>query len=385
MPILDLQKRSRELGRIRLGQKGSKGQPEKLDRFRFTTNSEALIAKVAELYGGQPREWEGGTQRFELISDATRVPIMVPPQPVTQWFETWSRAGCLHRCDGYTNVLTDEPCDPEDPNHKAAIDRPTTRLNVVLRDAEGVGVWRVESHGWNAAVELPDVAEFLAQAGGYVNGWLSLEQRTSVERTADGPKTRHYMVPIIEIDVTPAQLMAGGGRVAAPALAGGPVGATPALAAAGPDYVYLAADLTDAEAVRDVYRQASRAGHLTESLSAYLQQRVADIEARVGGPGKQGGGAAGRGGVADPSPAPAPDGDGVVDGELVEEELPIGDDDPDVIWQHILVVSAAHGMSLGDLLNDFPASMGGLMSDTATAAELAAYLRILEAREDVTA
>jgi hypothetical protein len=42
-------------------------------------------------------------------------------------------------------------------------------------------------------------------------------------------------------------------------------------------------------------------------------------------------------------------------------------------------------MSLGDLLNDFPASMGGLMSDTATAAELAAYLRILEAREDVTA
>jgi hypothetical protein len=65
------------------------------------------------------------------------------------------------------------------------------------------------------------------------------------------------MVPIIEIDVTPAQLMAGKGRVAAPAMIGGPVGETPALAAAGPDYVALAADMTDPEEVRDLWRQAN--------------------------------------------------------------------------------------------------------------------------------
>jgi hypothetical protein len=57
----------------------------------------------------------------------------------------------------------------------------------VLRDVEGVGVLRVETHGWNAAMELPNAAEFLAQAGGYVNGWLSLEQRTSKAIINDKP------------------------------------------------------------------------------------------------------------------------------------------------------------------------------------------------------
>ena len=86
----------------------------------------------------------------------------------------------------------------------------------MLRDVEGIGVFRLETHGWNAAVELPDAATFLAQAGGYVNGWVALEERVS---KSEG-QTRRFMVPIIEIDVTPAQLMAGKGRVGAPALEG---------------------------------------------------------------------------------------------------------------------------------------------------------------------
>jgi hypothetical protein len=360
MPIIDLQKRSRELGRIRLGQKGDRGQPQKLDRFRFTSNSQALLGKIAELYGGEVRAWEGGTQGFEVISNATRVPIMVPPQPVTQWFEFWTRAGCQHRCDGYTNVLTDEPCDPDDPKHVEALKKPTTRLNVVLRDVEGIGVWRVESHGWNAAVELPDVAQFLAQAGGYVNGWLSLEARTSIEQTDQGPKTRNYMVPIIEIDVTPAQLMAGGGRVAAPPMIGGPTGSTPALAAGGLDYVALAADLTDAEAVRDLWRQAHAAGHMTQGLSDHLQQRVADIEAA-------GGQVAGDGADrAAPSPqSPAPE---VVEAELVDEP------DADQVWSKIVEVAGELGDTLPTVQDDVAAFLGGTTAGEASGAELQSFL-----------
>jgi hypothetical protein len=261
MPIINLQKRARELGRIRLGQKGDKGQPQKLDRFRVTSPAKHIVEKVAALYGGEVKEWTpaGGAQQWEVITNATRLPIMVPPQPVSQWHEAWRASGCVHRCDGQTNVLTDEPCDPEDPLHQEALTRPTTRLNVVLRDVEGVGVFRTESHGWNAAIELPNAAEFLAQAGGYVNGWLSLEQRTSKTFVNDRPQTRHFMVPIIEIDVTPAELMAGKGRVAAPPMLGGPVGETPALAAAGPDYVALAADVETADEIRDLWRQAAAA------------------------------------------------------------------------------------------------------------------------------
>lgn len=368
MPILDLQKRARELGRIRLGvtetftkRNGEQGtRPAKLDRFRFTSPSKALLEKIAELYGGEVREWTpaGGAQQWEVISNTARVPIMVPPQPVSQWYEFWTRAGCQHRCDGATNVLTDEPCDPEDPKHQEAIKKPTTRLNVVLRDVEGIGVWRAESHGFNAAIELPDVAEFLAQAGGYVNGWLSLEQRTSIDTSGDTPQTRHYMVPIIEVDVTPAQLMAGHGRIAAPALTGGPVGETPALAAAGPDYVALAADVKTVEEIRALWKQANDAGHMTTGLSEHLQKRANEIN-----PPKQ---------------APTPDAEGVVEGEIVEEP------DPDQVWQKILAAGGEKGMGLSEITTDFKEVMG-LIPDEASGAELASYLHTLTTGEEPAA
>lgn len=372
MPILDLQKRARELGRIRLGQKSASGFPEKLDRFRFTGHSQTLIAKVAQLYGGEIREWTpaGGTQQWEVISDSNRLPIMVPPQPVSQWYEFWTRAGCQHRCDGQRNVLTDEPCDPEDPKHIEAVKKPTTRLNVVLRDVEGIGVWRVETHGFNAAIELPDVAEFLAQAGGYVNGWLSLEQRTSIEQTDQGPKTRHFLVPIIEVDVTPAQLMAGHGRVAAPALAGGPVGTTPALAAAGPDYVALAAEITVAQEIRDLWKQANTAGHMTHGLSEHLQKRVAEIEAAQSS--AEGGGAT-TSTPAAAAPSAEPDADGAYDAEVV-------DDNADQVWQQIVTEAGKRGMTLPDLEDNVREFFSGMGSHEASGAELQEYLTELQAR-----
>lgn len=368
MPILDLQKRARELGRIRLGVRevftkrdGSTGtRPAKLDRFRFTSASRPLLDKVAALYGGEVREWtpDGGSPQWEVITDSQRLPIMVPPQPVTQWHEAWRKSGCVHRCDGQTNVLTDEPCDPDDPLHREALAKPTTRLNVVLRDVEGIGVWRVETHGWNAAIELPDVAEFLAQAGGYVNGWLGLEQRTSIDNSGEKAQTRHYMVPIIEIDVTPAQLMAGRGRVAAPALTGGPVGDTPALAAAGPDYVALAADVESSEEIRDIWRQANAAGHMTEGLNQHLAKRAQELDA------------------ANEPDSAAVDEDGAVEAEIV------GDGDPDAVWAEIVKVGGEQGYTLPDLNDDFAQQMGGLTADSASAGELAHYLGILRDKAD---
>lgn len=382
MPILDIQKRARELGRIRLGQKGDRGQPQKLDRFRFTGHSRALLEKVAELYGGEAHEWTpaGGTQQWEVVSDTARVPIMVPPQPVSQWYEFWTRAGCQHRCDGRTNVLTDEPCDPEDPKHREALKKPTTRLNVVLRDVEGIGVWRVETHGWNAAIELPDVAEFLAQAGGYVNGWLALEQRTSVEQTDSGPKTRHYLVPIIEVDVTPAQLMAGHGRVVpSPALEGGPPAALGAGTAAdeaaaegpfGPYYEKVAAAkvLDDLAPVWDEARVAGLVGSTSEATpqrDAFVlawKARAQELKAAEQ--------------PAAPAAGAEPDEDGVVDAELVEDPA-VGEVDANVVWQQVLVAGGEQGMSLADVQDDFASKMGGLSAGEASPGELQHYLALL--------
>lgn len=396
MPILDIQKRARELGRIRLGQQqaftrrdGSEGtKPVKLDRFRLTSASKALLDKVAELYGGDVNEWTppGGSPQWEVITSSARLPIMVPPQPVTQWYEFWTRAGCQHRCDGKHNVLTDEPCDLDEQitvgrqtvnPHAEALRKPTTRLNVVLRDVEGIGVWRVETHGWNAAVELPDVAEFLAQAGGYVNGWLALEQRTSIGQNAQtgAPETRHFMVPIIEIDVTPAQLMAGHGRVAAPALTGGPVTSAPALAAAGPDYVALAAESTDAEQVRDIWRQANAAGHMTQGLNDHLVKRAGELPEPAG--------AAIEPPTAESAPAPAQqpvDEDGAVEAEIVPDSPRAAEpeEDADTIWNRIVTEAGRQGMTLADVQDHFAQVMQGVTADSASAGELQHYLTQLE-------
>jgi hypothetical protein len=386
MPILDIQKRARELGRIRIGQvvetADGKTRPDKLDRFRLTSHSKPLLEKVAELYGGTVAEWApqgGGAKAWEVVTNSKRLPIMVPPQPVSQWYEYWTAAGCQHRCDGRTNVLTDELCDPEDFAHQEALKKPTTRLNVVLRDVEGIGVWRLESHGWNAAVELPDAAEFLAAAGGYVNGWVSLEPRTSKAEVPDrqngGTKiqTRHFHVPIIEIDVTPAELMAGRGRVATPMIEG-PV-APAAIEAPRADwtasYVEESKRVTNLDALRILWNRAQDAGHLTDDLRVILTHRATELQ------GHQPGDAAA-------PDVPQPDAEGVYDAEVVDEQPatapPAGEPDPDAVWQQILKASGDRGMSLADLNDEFLRVMG-LSADVASGGELAAFLHTLTTGE----
>lgn len=218
MPILTLQRRLRELGRIRMGVQKPTGRvrngratyrPEKLDRFRITSASKPLLERVAELYGGNVQPWDNnGSAQFEVITTSTRLPVLVPPQAVSQYFELWSEGGCQRRCDGETELLRDEPC-PCGPDPFERQCKPTTRLNVILREVEGIGVFRLESHGYYSATELPDVAAFLARAGAYVEAWLGMEERTAIR----GGKTRRWMVPTLEVNITPSALLAGNGSV----------------------------------------------------------------------------------------------------------------------------------------------------------------------------
>ena len=389
MPILDIQKRARELGRIRIGQvvpttkrDGTTGtRPEKLDRFRLTSASKPLLGKVAELYGGTVTEWSpqgGGPKAWEVVTDSQRLPIMVPPQPISQWYEFWTAGGCKHRCDGRTNVLTDELCDPDDYGHQEAIKRPTTRLNVVLRDVEGIGVWRLETHGFNAAVELPDAAEFLARAGGYVNGWVSLEPRTSKAEVPDrengGTKiqTRHFHVPIIEIDVTPAQLMAGRGRVATPQVEG-PVErkAIEAAPTRGPvadelaTYYEQLEAATTSDEVMAVYEAAKALGILggdvppTHPLYVAIGEKGRALAGREAPPAAA---------DAEPEPGPPPFSD-------PEPEL-----DPNEVWQQVVAAAGKLEMTLSEVEEDFAKNNGGVMPNSADASELQAYLGQLKAR-----
>lgn len=368
MPILTLQQRLRELGRIRIGEKvatsNGKTRPGKLDRFRLTSPSKDLLDRVAKVYGGTVRPWtpDGGAGQYEVITEATRMPIYVPPQPVSQYFELWSGGGCQRRCDGVTELLKDRSCIcGPDPQQRQC--KPTTRLNVVLREIEGVGMWRLESHGYYAALELPGVAELLAQTQtkGYVEAFLGLEQRTAKR---DG-QTRHWMVPTIDIAVTPAALMAGT-AAAGPAVDGGPQRV--AIEAPRPDYLRLAAVAATPEAVREMYEQAVAAGHMNKAIADALTARAAELGAPRKAP--EGNGQPPQGEV---SP-PAPDEEGVYEGEVVDDPADVQD-----VWFQVVAAAGARGLNTEQVEAGFAQQYGGMHPSSGTVAQMNAYLAAVKA------
>lgn len=211
MAILTLQQRIRECGRIRIGQKGPNGAPQKLSTFRFTSFDRRAIQAAADKWGGIVKECTDKDLKgqFEVVTNTSEIPIMAANTEPTQYMELWSGGGCERRCDGCTELLSGKAClcDPEDQKCK-----PTTRLSIILPDLPGLGVWRIESHGWNVAAELIQTYDFLRALTGrreLAEAMLAIEERTGrVDK-----KTTRFMVPVIRIPVTPRALMESRGEL----------------------------------------------------------------------------------------------------------------------------------------------------------------------------
>lgn len=282
MPILPiaLQRRHAELGRIRIGEQvptsNGKTRPSKLDRFRFTSPNERHIRDLAELYGGEAKAWRNGTKdEWEVVSNAKAVPVIVVKGGISQWLETWSGGGCQRRCDGEKEMLSDSPCicDAEGGDRTC---KPTTRLSVMLRELDAIGVWRLESHGWNAAAEIPGLVELAMHVGELVPANLVLHERTVIR---DG-KTSKFVVPGLDLEVSPARLAAiVSGTTPSAAIDSG-AGAAAAIAAApATDWAGLLQDATTPDECRALWKQAGEAGALTPELADAIKARAAEIEA----------------------------------------------------------------------------------------------------------
>lgn len=279
MPInpIILQRRHAEVGRIRLGEKGAKGQPVKLTRFRLTSPQRELLEAAAELYGGLVKPWDnGGKAEFEVVTDTTSLPVIVVKGGLSQWMETWSGGGCVHRCDGVNDAVTGAECDPDDRSHAAA--KPTTRLSVMLRDVESLGVWRMESHGYNAAAEIPAMAELAMYVGDLVPAVLHLVERRAVK---DG-KTSRFVVPVLDLLVSKQRLVELVGGAVAPAVGGtGPALAIAPAPAEQPatDWLGLVALASSADDCRALWRQAGESGELSPDVQDAITARVAEVTA----------------------------------------------------------------------------------------------------------
>jgi hypothetical protein len=207
--IIDLQRRIAEVGRIRIGQQVTNGKvkrPTKLDTFRLTSANRTRIEQAAKLYGGNPAEWDAPAgKQFEVITQADALNVIVPPSDMafSQHYELWSGGGCQRRCDGQNESISDGSCVCDPENRECNIH---TRLSVMLRDLPGLGIWRIDTSGYYAAVELQGAVSVLQMAAGrgqMLPAQLRLEQRM-VKR--DG-QTRRFAVPVLDVEISPAQLI----------------------------------------------------------------------------------------------------------------------------------------------------------------------------------
>lgn len=205
MPLIDIQRRLVQVGRIRMGERDDRGFPVRLEQWKLTSRDQVRLQAAAAVFGGKVQPWEGHAGEYELHTEVDSLPILLMPgQTISQHYELWSGGGVKRRCDGETEQLTDGPCLCE-PGEREC--KPITRLNVLLPDVPGIGCWRLDSTGWNAAHELAGAVELLELAtakGVLLPARLRIDQRMQIKQG----QTRRFPVPTLDIDVRPLELAA---------------------------------------------------------------------------------------------------------------------------------------------------------------------------------
>lgn len=307
MPLLDIQRRGQQLGRIRIGQQvprsddPTKMRPARLDTFRITTQSRVAADAIAELYGGVVRDWNN---EFEVITGQSAIGVTVPPrdQVVSQWYEMWNKSGCARRCTSQVEQLSGGPCmcpHAEDPTDLAQVEaaakerarlaamnppqacKAITRISVMLPDLPGLGVFRLDTHSYYAAVEIGDAAALMQAArdqGVFLPAVLRIEHR---QRVANG-RTKKFPVPVLEVmatfrQITSGQLEAGGLAAQLPPPPGQQQRALTAGAAPAPENGLAAVNAQDkAQWIADQAKTALSKQRISELVQMARAERVTE-------------------------------------------------------------------------------------------------------------
>lgn len=249
VPLNNLRRRIPEAGRLRMGVKTGRAM-KAIDTWRFTSHDKVALEQIADLYGGAVKAWsdpKAAEGQFEVITDASEIRIVLPPEPLSgPVYELWSGGGCERRCDGeHCETMQRGPEGPEPVEVPCLCSAAgalscdvKTRLSVLLPEIRFAGVWRLDTKSWNAAQELPGMVELVQsqQGNGLSYAVLAIKPR----RTVTNGQTKRFLVPQLGIPQSLEELAAGMTRLGAL-----PATEAPALEAGEPDDVVVDAEIVD--------------------------------------------------------------------------------------------------------------------------------------------
>jgi hypothetical protein len=223
-PLIELQRRLAEAGRIRMGEKSEKGAPKRLTTWRITSPTKGLVEQAAGLYGGEPKPWESPTgPQWEVVTTTADLPVLVMPgYSFRQGYEFRTSPTLVERrCDG-VEMDDGQPClCNAEGDDKCAL---LTRLTVALPELTTMLGWRLETKGDNAARELlasMDLVQGVAGGRPFVPARLRIVERRG---NVNGQAVR-YVVPVIDVSIRYSEVLGGGAAVSPSAAL--PTGYTP--------------------------------------------------------------------------------------------------------------------------------------------------------------
>ena len=191
------------VARFRSGMVAS-GRPVALQKFRVTTGDKDIADKIADLFGGEPQEWETKTTEFlEVMTDVSEVDIILDGvEAVSAKMTLWGRNAKVRECDG--NVQSDgTACQcPSSMSDRQAAGRQGTACNpdifiaFTLADAPDLGRFKFVTGSWQMAKEIGAVQDALQRVGGAARATLSLQQ---VEYVTKSGEQRRYTKPVLKI------------------------------------------------------------------------------------------------------------------------------------------------------------------------------------------
>ena len=162
-------------------------RPRSLSEWRVLAASPQIAAAVAELYGGQPREWDPTKELgMEVMTSTSSIPVVV--SEIDERLIQWGPRGPIHECDGEFFLSPDpragSPCGcPPTLRERKAAHRagtgpgPWITISLRMADDYHLGAGRYIATSWSfVEVYLPQAREDLDRIDGEALCDLSIER-----------------------------------------------------------------------------------------------------------------------------------------------------------------------------------------------------------------